>query len=130
MGKDARIAAVEGLKGSIWSAASMGNAKCAVSSTCSITAVYDASPAPYITVGSQQILFHYGYPTALDGSTVTGSLGIPGMLDLSGFTVKSNSAPRVFTKDGAPTPDNCSVAYTSSASAGASPTVTTTTTGC
>lgn len=125
------MATVEGLKGAIWSAASMGRAKCAVSSSCDVGKAYHNTPPPTVTVGSDTILFAWGWPSAWENSP---HKSIVALLNLSGFTAipyVGSSFQRVFTKDGAPTPDNCSVKYSLvGVTAGGSPTITATTTGC
>lgn len=139
LGSDARVAALDGLKAAIASAASMALAKCAASPlTCNTNSGYNSPPFPYITLGDGTlILTHYGYPAAWNGwaSNVPGSKSIEGLLQLNGFTVQpyvSSSYLRVFTKNGAPTPDSCSVTYDLSGmnSGERSPVISMVTSGC
>lgn len=111
LGKDARIAAVEGLKGAVESAANLAAAKCQIANTCDPGKGYDSNPTPSVTINGTITHFHYGYPRV--GGTSTESIVF--WLNLSGFTAKNyvaNSWVRDFTKDNAPNPDNCLVRYT------------------
>ena len=111
MQTDARIAAIEGLRGAISSASSLGHGKCLITSSCNAGAAYNATPLPQATIDNQQVGFHYGNVKAWPQN---GLADITAVLDLSGFTAvpyAGGSYQRVFTKDGAPTPANCSVTY-------------------
>ncbi len=61
LGKDARIASLNGLKGSLLSAANMAAAKCSIDTLCNPNA--DGGSFPTTTINGQTIYFHYGYPT-------------------------------------------------------------------
>ena len=129
MQTEARVSAVEGLRGAIASAASLGRSKCLVSSTCNSSTSYSAASGNTAVIDGRTFKFHRGNPIAWPNGT-NGT--IVDLVDLSGFTVKSyisGSYKRVFTKDGAPDPDTCSVTY-EAPSGGGSPKTTSTTTGC
>ncbi len=113
LGADARIAAVNGLAGSVQTAVSLARAKCAVTPTCSTQISYRDNPS--ITFNGQTYYFHFGYPTAWGSANGTQQGDIAAWLQAySGFTRR----PYVigtwfvdFTKDGAPDPLNCKVRY-------------------
>jgi MSHA pilin protein MshA len=103
----AREAAVDGLAGSVRSAAALAHSVWLASGT---------SPAT-ISVDGNSIAITNGYP---DAATIKDTLQ-----DTSGFGV----AAGVFTKTGAATPANCSVTY-AAAAAGAAPVITVDKTKC
>lgn len=133
LGKDARIAALDGMKGALLSTANMAAAKCAISASCSASA--DGGSFPQTTINGQTIYFHYGYPTGWGKFYVDNGVGgIKDLMTLSGFTYLAHvpgSYQAVFTKDGAPVPSNCKVIY-QMASSNTPPilTVSTLTSGC
>ena len=120
MGKDARIAALEGLKGAVISAAELAHVKCAVTSGCDS----DGDSGATITVGGITGYLYHGYPTS---TTASPHLRIDNVVQYSGFTYVGNGP---FTKDGAPTPVSCRVMYSEPTGAGLTPTITSDTTGC
>lgn len=125
MGKDARVAALEGLKGALATAARLAHAKCAVTSGCSLVA---ASGAQLAIDGVNRQLW-YGYPI---GQTDGGVFGIEAFVNYSGFAHIGSfnwSIPAYFEKDGAPTPATCRVRYMFR-SDGAPPDITIETAGC
>ena len=106
----ARVAAVQGLSGSIRSAASLTHS------------MYLATGGGAVTMEGNAITMLNGYPDAVAN-------GLPKTLqDTTGFTYAAGP-PGVYTKDGAPTPANCSVSYATAPANGA-PTITVVTTGC
>ena len=110
LGKDARIAALNGLKGSLESAARLGRSKCAATpNTCSIGARYDQALST-IQMNGKTYNFHFSWPTAWFDDWN----GIWSWVDYTGFT-KQPYTPAyyyvLFTKDGAPTPETCYVKY-------------------
>lgn len=113
IGKDARIATLNGLKGSLLSAANMAAAKCAMDALCSPSA--DGGSFPKTTINGQIIYFHYGYPTGWGKFYVDNGVGgIKDLMTMSGFTYLAHvpsSYQTVFTIDGAPNPSNCKVIY-------------------
>jgi MSHA pilin protein MshA len=106
----ARTSAVQGLEGSIRSAAALAH---------SVHLATGSAPGATITMEGQNVTMVNGYPTA-DAAGIGSAL-----VSFNGFT----QAAGAFTKDGATTPANCSVTYTA-AGAGGSPTFATVVTGC
>jgi MSHA pilin protein MshA len=105
----AREAAVDGLAGSVRSAAALAH---------SVWMATGTSPAS-ITVDGNTIAITNGYP---DAATIANTLQ-----DTTGFD--ATTTPGTFTKNGAPTPANCSVKYVAAAS-GNAPTITVDKTKC
>ena len=101
---EARAAAVQGLGGSVRSAATLAH---------SLSLATGAAPAASVTMEGQVITMANRYPTLVD---IEFSL-----LDITGLTY--TPATGVFVKDGATTPANCSVTY-AEAAANASPAIT------
>lgn len=130
MQTEARIAAVEGLRGAISSASALGRGKCLVSSaTCNSGAAYNATPNPFAVIDGDQVGFHFGNVKAWPQN---GLDDITDIIDLSGFTAQNyvgGSYERVFTKDGAPNESACSVTYRVPTGAG-SVVITVNNTGC
>lgn len=108
LSQQARIAAVDGMVGGLRSAAAIANA----------TRLANGWPAAGAqTIDSQPVTFAGGYPT----NATIGNM----LVSIDGFT---NTAG-VISKNGAPTPAQCSATY-NNLGAGAFPTVTPATTGC
>ena len=107
---EARTAATQGLAGSVRSAAALAHGLWLAQN----------SPAS-ISMEGTNITMGNGYPTAdfIDDT----------LADFTGYSF-AGGATGVFTKDGAPTPANCSVTYTPPAAAGQAPTVAAVVTGC
>lgn len=113
---DARIAAVNGLAGSVRAAAALAHAQWLVDGGTSIT------------MEGNTIDIVNGYPAA--GNDTVNDIAAA-LSDYSGFTLSEpDGTTTIFTKDGATTPANCSVSYTEAASGGEQPTITVTITGC
>ncbi len=133
IGQDARIASLNGLKGSLLSVANMAAAKCAIDASCNASA--SGGSFPRTTINGQTIYFHYGYPTGWGRFFVDNGVGgVKDLTTISGFTYLAhvpNSYQTIFTKDGAPDPSNCKVIY-QMASSNTPPilTVSTVTSGC
>ena len=110
LGKDARIANLKALAGSLEAAARLGRSKCAASpTTCSVNAGYTQALST-IQIDSKTYNFHFGWPTAWYDHWN----GIWAWVDYTGFTKKpyiDSSYYVTFTKDGAPDPDYCKVEY-------------------
>lgn len=107
MGKDARAAALEGLKGALATAAQLAHVRCAVTSGCSFVGASGAQ----LTIDGVSRQLWYGYPIGL---TDGGVFGIEAFVTFSGFTHIGSfswSIPAYFEKDGAPTPATCRVRY-------------------
>lgn len=96
---EARAATVQGLSGSLRSAAAMAHG------------LFLATGASPVTMEGNSISITNGYP---DAATVQLTLA-----DTSGFTPSTTGATTTFTKDGAATPANCSVSYTEAGAGGA-----------
>jgi MSHA pilin protein MshA len=104
----ARVAAVQGLGGSVRSAAAL------VHSYAIATGQNGATGS--ITMEGQTIALVHGYPAAT-------ALGIQLTLqDYTGFTIAAGP-PFVFQKTGATTPASCSVSYAAPAAANTAPTI-------
>lgn len=109
----ARIAALNGLTGSLRSATALAHGMWLATGN---------SPAS-ITMEGQTITMTNGYPSAAD---ITKTL-----VDYAGFTpTAAPTTTNTFTKDGASTPANCSVVYTAATAAVPASVSTPTTSGC
>ncbi len=108
--KEARVSTTQSLAGSVRSSAALAHGLWLAQS----------SPATVDMEGST-ITIANGYPTA---ATIDDTLA-----DFTGYSF-AGGATGVFTKDGSPTPANCSVTYTPPAAAGQAPTVAAVVTGC
>jgi MSHA pilin protein MshA len=108
----ARIAALNGLTGSLRSATALAHGMWLATGN---------SPAS-ITMEGQTITMTNGYPSAAD---ITKTL-----VDYAGFTPTAAATTNTFTKDGAGTPANCSVVYTAATAAVPASVSTPTTSGC
>jgi MSHA pilin protein MshA len=109
----ARIAALNGLTGSLRSATALAHGMWLATGN---------SPAS-ITMEGQTITMTNGYPSAAD---ITKTL-----VDYAGFTPTAvPTTTNTFTKDGAGTPANCSVVYTAATVAVPASVSTPTTSGC
>ena len=107
--REARTATVQGLSGSLRSSAAMAHG------------LFLATGASPVAMEGNNITIANGYP---DAATVQLTLA-----DLTGFTPATVGATTTFTKDGATTPANCSVAYTEAPANGA-PNIVVDTTDC
>lgn len=107
---EAREAAVQGLGGSVRSAATLAH---------SLSLATGAAVADPVTMEGTAVAMANRYPTlaSIDDA----------LLDLTGFTY--DAATGVFSKDGATTPANCSVTY-AQAAANSSPAITVDVTDC
>lgn len=133
VGTSARVASLNGLKGALQSAANMGAAMCRLDNACNPAA--DGGQFPNTVINGTTVYFHYGYPTGWGRFFIDNGVGgIQELVDVSGFTYQPHaggSFQTVYTKDGAPDPDNCRVIYQMSPG-GAPPLldITVVTTGC
>jgi len=108
---NARVAAVQGLAGSVRAASALAH---------SVALVTGAATNTTITLEGTSVDLSNSYPAAT-------TLGIVSALqDTSGFTDNNDGTIDLTS---APTPGNCSVTYTA-APANGSPSITTTTSGC
>ena len=122
LGRDARIAALNSLKGSLELGAKEGYALCMLNpETCntSYSAHYNINPNSsysfYVNRNGVKHYFHYGYPIAWDewGSWSDGK-GILSFVNDTGFTANPYISGDYFVilkKDGAPDPEKCTVTY-------------------
>ena len=122
LGRDARVATLNGLKGSLEMGAREGYSVCLLNpTTCNPSYSAHTSLNPnnsgnfYVIRNGVKYYFHYGYPIAWDEWTSWGDgKGILSFVNYTGFTAKpyvSSTYLVIFTKDGAPDPDNCTVTY-------------------
>ena len=122
LGKDARIAAVNGLKGAIESGAREGYALCLLNpETCQVQFGAAAFLNPnnsnkfYVIRNGVKYYFHYGYPIGWDEwNAWSDGKGILAFIDYTGFSHPayiSDSYESIFTKDGAEDPTRCAVIY-------------------
>lgn len=108
LGKDARVAALNGLKGAISDVSTMTYAKCLTSSgTCDPSWGFYHDPNPIININGTSYRIHYGYPENSSAGN-----GIWQLVNSTGFSYTIIDAYTThFTKDGAPDPANCRVSY-------------------
>jgi MSHA pilin protein MshA len=122
LGQDARVAAVQQMAGALSTASAQLRAKCGLTQGCPM--VSGAYALPY---NGQTFAMWNGYVDAGDSYA---DAEIDQALSYAGFTLLKSPTKHTFTKDGAPTPANCSATYTEALSAGVEATVTTVTSGC
>ena len=108
---EARTAATQGLAGSVRSASALSHGMWLAQS----------SPAT-VDMEGNTITMTNGYPDADDVDDT--------LADFTGYTFAVAGGTGTWTKDGATTPANCSVAYTEPAAAGNAPAIVVTVTGC
>lgn len=117
LGEEARIAALDGLAGSIRSAAVLAH---------SVQLANNSSTSTSVTMEGNTVTMLNGYPTA----TTTGIQLTQNPNPPSGFSITVTAGTSVdFTLDDAPTPASCRVRY-EPATTTTPPSVTTTTSGC
>ena len=107
---EARIAAIQGLAGSVRSSAALAH-------SLSLT----QNNPPTVAVEGNVINMTNGYPVALDIDDT--------LADFTGYAFAEAAGTGTFTRPGSPTPANCSVAYTT-ALAGNAPAIVVAVTGC
>jgi len=121
--KDARIASLNAARGSLASTAAMAHAKFLVS----------AKPFPSTVVEGATITYQTptisGYPAADNGLAEAAGLKPLGATSTD-YSITAASPTLTVSPLGAPTPANCTVVYTESATANDAPTLVVTTTGC
>ncbi len=122
--RDARVAKMQGLFGSIRSAAALAKARCELDlaavpvGTCTAAAVTANMDGLAIDMVNR-------YPAA----SATGIVAAANIVPASDGVTVAGAAPLTFTATGATTPANCVISYTAAA-AGAAPTITIDTSGC
>ena len=109
---EARRATVNGLAGSVRSAAALAKA----------TSLASGGNPASISMEGQTINLTNTYPSAADISLT--------LQDTTGFTVATAAGTTTFQSTGATTPASCVVSYTPPAAANNPPTITVVTTGC
>lgn len=117
LGKDARIAALNGLKAALETGAREGYSVCMLNpATCNAYSPLHGLAwvtGNNVTRDGVYYGFHYGYPIAWDNYPGYPK-GIGSFVDYTGFTrpmYLEGSYYTAFTKDGAPNPDQCKVIY-------------------
>lgn len=120
MSKNAKVAALEALRGAVVSAANLTRQQCVATSGCDIYAVQSGGT---VTVDGVSGQLSWGFPS--EGDTLT-HIRIDQVVNYSGFTFVPAS-PAIFTKDGASDPSTCKLTYSK---AGGVLSVTLTTSGC
>jgi MSHA pilin protein MshA len=119
----ARIATVNGLAGSVKSAASLARALGMATSNSAGPVMMEGSTAPGVTLSN-----YYPDSTATGiGNALNVNTAVGG--DFT-FTAGAGAGAAVWTKNGAPTPTGCEVTYTPAAAAGSAPAVAVVTAGC
>lgn len=121
LGRDARVAAVEGLAGAIAGAADLAHMRWALTGSNMAGVTVD--------LGNGQFAYMWrGYP---DAGNCCAPDGIEAMLDISGFTLTQLDNERSrYSHDSAPTPANCSATYREAVNPGDKYTVTVDISGC
>ncbi len=114
--REARIASIQGLTGSVRSAAAMSHGLWLAQNSQS------ATPITQVSLEGNPIDIVNGYPDAV---TIEDTLS-----DINGFTAATAGSTTTFTKDGAPTPATCFSSYTQAAAANTQPVIATDFDGC
>lgn len=132
LGKDARIAALKGLAGTLEEAARMARSKCMLQiDTCG--GQEDHPTRGFVLINGVNYKTMYGWPTPYESSTTP---GISSLVNYTGFTLQpyvALSKIAVFSKDGASDTSGCKVEYNTFASVtdpNAIPTITVTSDKC
>jgi len=107
---EARSATIQGLSGSVRSASALAHG------------LFLATGASPVQMEGASIAMANGYPAA---DSIDDTLA-----DTSGFDFSATGTTGTFTKQGAPTPANCSVTYEEAAAANTPPTISFNTAGC
>ena len=118
--EDAALAALEGLRASVASAANLAYAKCLTVTGCSRPA------ATQFTLDGVVRRFVHGYPDS--GDNIRADIGA--WVPTSGVTVVNAAGRTRFQVNGASSPSSCYVQYAEAAAWGAVPTITTVSAGC
>lgn len=118
LGKDARIASVNGAKGAFSSAAAMAHGKYMVTVPSPLTTTVEGTLVTYSTA------FLSGYPKA-DANFATAS-----GLNASDYTITAAGTTLTVSPVSAPTAATCSIVYAEPISAITAPTLTLSTAGC
>jgi MSHA pilin protein MshA len=116
----ARIATINGLAGSVKSAASLARGLAMATGNPTTVAMEGASGAGVTLANNYPDSTATGIANAVNSNNTT---------DFT-FTAGNGAAAATWTKVGAPTPGSCEVTYIQAQSAGATPTISTSTAGC
>jgi MSHA pilin protein MshA len=113
---DARLAVLNGLAGTLQSAASIGRARCAMTPTCDMAASACGGTTPFYTENGKKIFTHFGWPSGWGACWVNNGVGsINDLVQLSSdFQLVAhipNSFAGVYQLVGSPDPTNCKVIY-------------------
>ena len=123
LGRDARLASLKSMEGTLWSAASLLHNACLIKPSCSSTAGFF-----FLPYDGRTLRIINAYPEA--GDVINGDQ-IDSIITQSGFdVVLANNLTTRFDLQGAPNPATCSVAYKQAANLGDKPTITLTNSGC
>jgi MSHA pilin protein MshA len=127
LGASARIAAVNGLAGSLKSAVALVHGACVATPDCLSTVPEDKT----VVLDGKTVALWSNYP---NGGVPLGVASADTIVDASGFQVTSGGPSgfiyTIFTLPTAPDPTQCGVTYTEAANLTTPPVVTTLTGGC
>jgi MSHA pilin protein MshA len=117
--REARIAVVEHLAGAVRSASALAHMKCVVQSECAMQ-----TGTAMVEMGGDAVRLTHGYPAAGEPD------GVALALEFSGFGTQHSPGQTLLTKDGAPDPQRCAVAYAEPQAPGRGPQLDVITSGC
>jgi MSHA pilin protein MshA len=120
--KDARIAKMQALYGSVRTAAALAKARCELDSAQGLTAAGTCgNAAPQVNMDGTLVDMVNRYPAA----TATGIQAAASIVAASeGVAISTAGTTMTISESGAPTPANCSFTYTESTAVGVAPSVT------
>lgn len=125
--RDARIAKMQGLYGSMRTAAALAKARCELDLAQGLTAAGTCGNGTVqVTMDGTVVDMTFRYPAA-SATGIQAAAGIDATSD--GVTVTAGN-PITFTGNGATTPANCVISYTAATSATTAPTITLNINGC
>ncbi|WP_077530396.1 pilus assembly FimT family protein [Vreelandella utahensis] len=129
LGRDAQIAALEGLEGAMKSAASVTYSACQSSRNCDPSEVPTNQPsANEIILDGEAVTLAYGYPRAASSGILQAA-----RIDPDDYQLENESSTTediALSPTGIESPSDCQLRYTEPNTAGSSPTITLTTAGC
>jgi len=125
LGQSARVASVDALAAALSTTATTMRMLCA---TRPQTGCDVSNPFQHVAIDGKWYWFNYGW---LEAGDDIGGDEVDVAISHTGFTASlPNNLSTRFSKDGAPTPQNCSVLYKQASNASDGPTITNTTSGC
>lgn len=125
--RDARVAKMQAVYGSIRTAAALAKARCELDLAQGLTAAGTCGNATVqVNMDGTLVDMTFRYPAA-SATGIEAAASIDAGAD--GLTI-AGAGPRTFTGNGAATPANCVISYTAAASATAAPVITLDTSGC